>query len=456
MLYTKDKLFFKRLTLIAIPILLQNLLSASLNFIDVFMIGNLGEASVAAVGSANQFFFVYSMLIFGLASGTAIFTAQYWGKKDIRGIRSIMGIGLGLTISIALLFTVATLLFPQKSISIFSSDPEVIKLGGGYMQIIACVFLFTALSSIYSAVLRSTENVIYPMVASLSGVILNTVLNYIFIFGKLGFPRMGVIGAAIATLIARIVEASIILIITYIRKLPAAIRVQDMNAIFGKQIKPYLKRTLPVVLQSVGWSAGFSMYTVIYGHLNTDYLAAFNIAGSIERLCHIFFTSLGSACAIMVGNRIGADEEEHAHGYARNFLMIGFLLSIILSTFLTFLRTPIVSYYTGLTATSRTYIINILLVMACIMWAKSFNIVFHMGIFKAGGDTLFSMAVDVGGVWLIGVPIALVAGFVFHLPVHLIVACVTAEEIIKMIIGFIRYRSGRWINNLVAPERPMG
>lgn len=267
---------------------------------------------------------------------------------------------------------------------------------------------------------------------------------------------MGVIGAAIATLIARTVEVSIILIITYIRKLPAAIRVQDIHSIFSKQIEPYLKRTLPVVLQSVGWSAGFSMYAVIYGHLNTDYLAAFNIAGSIERLCHIFFTSIGSACAIMVGNRIGADEEEHAHGYARNFLMIGFVTSIFLSIFLILLRAPIVSHYTGLTAITRNYIINILLVMACVMWAKSCNIIFHMGIFKAGGDTLFSMVVDVGGVWLIGVPIALIAGFVFHLPVHLIVACVTAEEIIKMIIGFIRYRSGRWINNLVVQERSVG
>lgn len=260
---------------------------------------------------------------------------------------------------------------------------------------------------------------------------------------------MGVSGAALATLIARFIEMSIIVSITYIRKLPAAVMFADLFRFTRDQAKVYIKKALPVVLRSVGWSAGFSMFSIIYGNISTESLAAFSVSGSIERICMIFFTGIGASCSIMVGNRIGAGEEATARGYAKNFLLLNIGISVVLSVLLFFLRTPIVGLY-QLTDTSREYMLGILLVMSLIMWAKSTNVIFHMGILKAGGDTLFSMIVDVGGVWLIGVPIALFAGFVLKLPVNLIVACVTVEEITKMIVAFLRYRSGRWLNRLVA------
>lgn len=451
MLY-KDKMFFPRMFSLVLPILLQNLLSSSLNFIDVFMIGRLGEVQVAAVGSANQFFFIFLMLIFGLASGTAIFTAQYWGKKDIENIRAVMGIGLSLTIGISVLFTVLTLLFPGFIISMFSGDKDVVALGGSYLRIIACCFFLVSLTTSFVVVLRSTENVIYPMISGIVGILLNTVLNYLLIFGNFGFPEMGAVGAAVATLIARCVELVIVLIVTYSFKLPGAARIKDLIHFTREQFRSYLKRSLPVVLQSVGWAAGYSMYSMIYGHISTESLAAFNIAGSIERICLIFFTGVGSACSIMVGNRIGAGEDERARGYAGNFLTIGVMISIVISLVLFFLRGPIIGIY-KLNEISRHYMSGILLVMSVIMWAKACNIIFHMGIFKAGGDTLFSMFVDVGGVWLIGVPIALVTAFVFGMPVHVIVAFLMIEEVTKMSIGFARFLSGKWLNNLVSVKQ---
>lgn len=449
MLVYKDKYFIPRLLALAAPILLQNLLSSSLNFIDVFMVGRLGETALAAVGSANQFFFVFNMLNFGLASGSAIFTAQHWGQKDVKSIRSVMGFGLFLTLAIAVIFTIATFISPDLVIRLFSKDATVVQMGSDYLKIISLTFIITAISISYSVVLRSTENVIYPMVASFIGVITNTVLNYLLIFGSFGFPKMGVSGAALATLIARFIEMSIIVSITYIRKLPAAVMFADLFRFTRDQAKVYIKKALPVVLRSVGWSAGFSMFSIIYGNISTESLAAFSVSGSIERICMIFFTGIGASCSIMVGNRIGAGEEATARGYAKNFLLLNIGISVVLSVLLFFLRTPIVGLY-QLTDTSREYMLGILLVMSLIMWAKSTNVIFHMGILKAGGDTLFSMIVDVGGVWLIGVPIALFAGFVLKLPVNLIVACVTVEEITKMIVAFLRYRSGRWLNRLVA------
>ncbi|MDA3899134.1 MAG: MATE family efflux transporter [Spirochaetes bacterium] len=448
MLYTKDEFFLPRMLALATPILLQNLLSSSLNFIDVFMIGRLGEVSVAAVGSANQFFFIYLMLVFGLASGSAIFTAQYWGRKDIVNIRAIMGIGLTLTMGISFLFTSGTLVFPELIISLFSNDSAVVKLGGDYLRIISLSFLVMSLSISFSVVLRSTENVLYPMAASITGILLNTGLNYLLIFGHFGFPRLGVVGAAYATLISRCVEMIIVVSLTYLRQLPAAADLTDLFRFTSVQVKRYLGKAMPVVLQSVGWAGGYSVYTMIYGHISTESLAAFSIAGSVERICLIFFTGVGSACSIMVGNRIGAGEEERARDYAANFLFIGILISIVISITLFLLRHIIVGIY-NLSDLSQVYMLGILMVMSAIMWAKACNIIFHMGIFKAGGDTLFSMFVDVGGVWLIGVPIALVAGFYFKLPVHLIVACLTIEELVKVSVGFKRFLSGHWLNNLV-------
>ena len=229
-------------------------------------------------------------------------------------------------------------------------------------------------------------------------------------------------------------------------------RFKDLFSFTRDQAKVYLKRALPVLLQAVGWSAGFSMFSIIYGNISTESLAAFSVAGSIERICQIFFTGIGASCSIMVGNRIGAGEESTARGYAKNFLLLNICVAVVISSLLFFLRTPIVALY-ELTDISRQYMLGILMVMSLVMWAKSTNIIFHMGILKAGGDTVFSMIVDVGGVWLIGVPIALFAGFVLKLPVNLIVACVTVEEVTKMIIAFVRYRSGRWLNRLV-PATP--
>ena len=450
-IYYKDTFFLPRLLSLVIPIILQGLLTSSLNFIDVFMIGQLGETAVAAVGSVNQFMFVFLMLAFGLSSGTAIFTAQYWGAKQLTQIKTVMGLGLLLTLCVSVVFTMVTMLIPGFFISPFTNDPHVLQAGIPYLKIIAPTFIMTGLTFLFASVLRSTENVVFPMSASIIGIVMNTGLNYLLIFGKLGFPELGITGAAIATLIARIIETGLVIFLTYYKKSPAALTFQHMFSYNWELFKKYLQKTLPIVGQSVLWALGFSVYSMVYGHLehnSTGSLAAFNISGTIERICLVFFTSLGGACSIMVGNRIGANEENKARGYAKNFLVIALLLSVVISVILFLLRSTVVDIY-KLTDDSKTYIMGILLFMSLIMWAKASNIVFHMGIFKAGGDTLFSMFVDVGGVWLIGVPIALIAGFVIKLPVHYIVACLMIEDIVKMAAAYFRFLSGKWLNNLI-------
>ena len=426
---------------------MQNFLTSALNFVDVFMVGQLGEGEVAGVGIANQIHFLFLMFVFSIATGTAVFTAQYWGRKDIKNILSHLGIGITLALIFSAIFTIVTLLFPGALIRLFSNDPQVVELGTQYIRIIAISLILTSISIVYATILRSTENVKFPMVASFIGLITNTLLNYLLIFGKFGFPRLGVRGAAIATVIARGLEFCIILGFTYLKKYPIAASLKNIFNYSKVMIKKYIKIWLPVMGQSVGWALGYSMYSVIYGHISTAALAAYNIACSIERISLLLFMGLASACAIMVGNIIGAGEEYKARDYSKNFLFISVGFSIIIAVILIFVRGYIVNFY-NLSEQSTRYLYYLLLVMACIMLLRVMNIIFQNGILRAGGDTLFSMINELGGIWVVGVPLAAVAAFVFKLPVYYVVAIAATEELVKMIAGFYRFLSNKWIHNL--------
>ncbi|MFP4417138.1 MAG: MATE family efflux transporter [Chitinispirillaceae bacterium] len=448
MLIYKDRDFFPTLLTLVVPVLVQNFLNASLNFIDVLMIGSLGDASIAAVGGANQFFFFFLMIIFGISSGAGIFTAQFWGSRDIDGIKSVMGIGVVLSMSVSLLFTSVVIFSPQTIIGLFSRDPDVISIGSRYVLFTAGTYMTIPLTLNFGVILGSIRMVKIPMYASFIGVGLNTLGNYCLIFGKWGFPQMGVEGAAISTVISRSIETSIIVGYSYLCKSPAAVGLEHIFNIDGEMFRRYLKRSIPVIIQRAGWSFGYATYSIIYGHVSTESLAAYNLAASIERIGHILFVGLGAAGAIMIGNSIGAGQEHKARGYAINILQISFIGATLIGLCMFGLREQFTSLY-SLTPTGRQYLSGILMVMAFVLSAKAFNIVFHGAIFRGGGDTLFSMIVDVGGVWLVGVPLAAYGAFVLHWPVHYIVALAAAEEVTKAAAAFVRFVSNKWIHNLV-------
>lgn len=445
--FTKHKEFIPKLITIASPIILQNFLTSTLNFVDVFMVGQLGEKEVAGVGIANQIYFLFLMFVFSIATGAAVFTAQYWGKKDIKNIRSNLGIGITFALIFSAIFTLVTFLFPNTLIRLFNNDPRVVELGVQYIKIIAFSLIMTSMSIVYATILRSTENVKFPMVASFIGLVTNTFLNYLLIFGKFGFPELGVRGAAIATIIARGVEFCIILGFTYLKKYPIAAGLKNIFNYSKEMVRNYIKIWMPVMGQSVGWALGYSMYSVIYGHISTGAFAAYSIACSIERISLMLFMGLASACAIMVGNRIGASEEHKARDYSKNFLFLSASFSIVIAVVLIIVRRYIVNFY-NLSEQSNRYLYYLLLVMACIMLLRVMNIIFQNGILRAGGDTLFSMIIELGGIWVVGVPLAAVAAFIFKLPVYYVMAIAATEELVKMIAGFYRFLSNKWIHNL--------
>ena len=443
-----DREYYSNLLRIALPITAQNILTSFLNVIGVTMLGQLGEVSIAAVGTANMVFFLLILMLFGTYSGVGVFTAQFWGKRDLANIRKVLGIGLIIGLTGSFLFTLLALIFPEIALRFYSTDPKVIATGSSYLRIVGWVYMVTAVTFAYSSVLRATGFVRVPMVVSVSALSLKTLLNYCLIFGNFGMPALGVEGAAISTVIARLIELAAILAITYWRKLPPAGRIAELLSFNREFLVKVLKTSLPVLINEMLWSLGITTYNMVYGRIGTEAFAAMNIATSIEGLAFVIFVGLSEATGIMIGNRIGAGDEGKAYGYARQTLMITTIGAVLIGLLLLFNIDFILSFY-KLSDISRANAHNILTVMGCVFWIRISNLLVIVGVLRAGGDTRFCMLLDAGTVWLIGVPLALFCGFVLHLPVHLVYLIIVSEELIKYFIALWRFASRRWVNNLV-------
>jgi putative MATE family efflux protein len=443
----RDSAYFKTLMRIAVPIASQHFITSSLNAVDVIMIGQLGETAVAAVGLANQVFFLLILLLFGISSGAAMFTAQFWGKEDIESIHKVLGIGLMLGIASSLLFSFAALVFPEFILSIYSKDPAVIALGSTYLRRVALSYVFTSITFSFASVLRSTENVKLPMFVSIVALSINTVLNYLLIFGNFGFPKMGVEGAAIATLIARSLECVTLLTLTYRLRTPVAACLSQLLGFNRDFILRYLKIALPVMFNEMMWSLGITVYNIVYARIGTESIAAVNISATIENMAFVLFIGISNAAAIMIGKRIGANEEDQAFIYGRRTLMLGMAGAVLVGIIILVGKDAVLSLY-QISETARQYASLILTITSFVLWIRVSNMIMIVGIFRSGGDTRFSFILDVGSVWLVGVPFALIGAFVFHLPVYGVVLMIMAEEVVKMFIGFWRFSSRKWINNL--------
>ena len=445
-----DKKFLNTMLKLAAPIMLQNLIFASLNMVDGVMIGQLGESAVAAVGIANQIFFLVSLLFFGIGSGSAIFAAQYWGRKDTERIQSVLGLSLLMSISGAVIFSLVAILFPVQVISIYSKDPAVISQGSVYLQIVAFSYVITAISNSFAFVLRSTENVKLPLITSLVALSLNTFMNYGLILGNFGLPSLGVRGAAIATIISRLIEVVLLLLIIYRKKLPIAAKLPALLNFKILSITKFFKTTLPVIATEIVWSFGITTYNVVYARIGTESIAAVNIAGTLDRIIFVVFAGLGNACAIMIGNQIGAEQNEIATSYAKKFLVFGAVGATILGLTMYTFANPFLSFY-KVSEITINYTIKLIGLMALSLPVRSLNMILLIGILRSGGDTKVAFFIDAGSVWVVGVSMALIGAFVLGLPVHWVYLLVLADEVVKLAMGLYRFFSQRWINYLVAP-----
>ncbi len=442
-----DKEFLSTLFKIALPITIQQFVTSFLNIVDVVMIGQLGETSIAALGLANQLFFLLIFLLFGISSGSAIFIAQFWGQRDIKNIRKVMGIGLTISVSCAFLFSLVAVFLPEWVLSIYSKDSAVIALGSSYLRVVGLSYVATAITVSYSSTLRSMEQVKLPMFVSFVAFGLNAILSYGLIFGQWGFPLMGVVGAAVATCIARFVECSALLFFTYSKKLPAAAKISEMFAFDLNFLRNFSKTMLPVVFAEMAWSFGITTYNIIYARMGTESLAAINIAATIEELAFVIFIGLANACAIMIGNKIGEGEEQKAYEYGGKLVILGITGSMLMGCFVFAGAERILSLY-KVSQTAHNYALNILTIFSLTMWVRVSNMNLFIGILRSGGDTRFAFMIDSSSIWLIGVPLAFSGAFIFHLPIYWVYSLVVMEEFVKFSITLTRYFSRKWINNL--------
>ncbi|MBY9005203.1 MAG: MATE family efflux transporter [Candidatus Lokiarchaeota archaeon] len=444
---TDNKDFYPRLYKIAIPIIIDFLISSLVNLLDVFMVGKLGEPALAAVGIGSRFFFLSILLMVGIGSGAAVFTAQYWGKKDIKKIKPILGISLTLTTIASIIFSLISLILPAEIMGLFTNDPIVINLGIDYIRILGIGQIFFGISISFFSILTSTENVKFTMSSTALALIFDTIISYLLIFGIGIFPELGVIGVAIGTFFGRFFQLILILFFTYFFKLPAAGKLKELFSFSWSLFRKYLDKAIPVILQHVIWGLGSIMFVYVYAQLSTESIAAYQAAATIEEICLLFFTGIGISASIMIGNRIGANEEKKSINYSEKFLVIIYILSFIIMLILLLVK-DIVAGLFNVSPLSKSYISSIIFVLSIAIWGKASNILFYTGILKGGGDTRFCMILDIGGMWLIGVPIAFIAAFTFNFPIHIIIALISIDEFIKMIIGYKRFLSRKWIHNL--------
>ncbi|OGN93752.1 MAG: hypothetical protein A2Z71_06715 [Chloroflexi bacterium RBG_13_50_21] len=445
--FFSDRDYYQRLYKIALPIALQQFIMASLNMVGVVMIGQLGAVPVAAVGLANQIFFLLNLMLFGIYSGCAIFTAQLWGVGDILNIRKVLGLALTLGLCAGTLFLIVAEVFPAGALGIYTKDPAVIALGGDYLRIIGVSFILYAISFCYSAVLRSTGNVQTPLIVTITALSVNTILSYGLIFGKLGLPMMGVHGAAIAVLISRAVECGLLLLLTYRSDSPVAAKFRELfsyNLAFAVRV---LKPVLPVVANEILWSMGISAYSVVYARISTDAIAAMNIVGSIDQIALVLFNGIGHACAILVGNRIGAGDEKQAFRYAARSEALGMLGAVGIGSLILVSSNSILSLY-NVSPIVIDYAHHVLTILGLLLWLRASNMILFIGIFRSGGDTRFALVLDGVIIWVVGVPLAFTGAFLLHLPVYWVYLLVMSEEITKWVLGVYRFFSRKWIHNL--------
>lgn len=449
--FLKDRSFLREVLTIALPISFQQLINASLNMIDVVMVGQLGEASIAALGLANQVFFVLIIILFGATSGMAIFTAQFWGKQELDPIRKVLGMSILFTSGIALLFTFAAVLIPETILGFYTKDAEVIRIGSSYLRIVGFTYVPVALATSYIAVLRSIHLVRITVIATTVALVFKTILGYLLIFGVGGLPALGVRGAAIGTASGWTLELVLLLVLIYAQRTPLAVNPLTYFSFGFSFFGRVLKTASPAVANEMFWSLGITTYNAVYAHIGTDAIAAINVNATVEELVFVAFVGIGNACAVLVGNRIGAQKQEEAYQTVKRIATLGVLFAWAVGILVILSRGLVVRLY-DLSPSGENNVRMLMLMMAGTIWIRMFNFITFIGALRAGGDTRFALVMEICSIWLIGVPAAYLGGFVFHLPVYYVYLMVMIEEAAKSFVSAWRFRSRKWMHDLVNAE----
>lgn len=446
--------FYRHTWMLALPIILQNLITTSLGFVDTFMVGLLGQPELSAVTAANTPIFLVQIIIFGLLSGLSVLVSQYWGKHDTEAINRCMGIALYTGVSLAALIALALFLAPRQVMALVTDNALLIRLGAPYLRIVGISYVFNTASSVYVGVQRSTENPAMGLTVFTISMVLNTFLNYVLIFGKFGAPALGITGAALATLTARVVEFAVTfgyaLRDRRVPLAPAAL-LHPGTAFVGD----FLKYSTPVLVNDSLWGLGTTLITAVIGHMaiSEEMLAAYAIMGNIEKFSTVACYGISGASAVIVGKRIGqgaSKEEVYEVSWCMLLLtvLVGLVVSASLAALLPTVFIPYLYPLFHLEGLSLEIAATMCVVFVFMMPTKAFDITNISGVLRAGGDVRVSAVIDVGSVWLVALPITALSALVFEAPVALVCLGIQAEGLSKVPLGIWRLRSRKWINDV--------
>jgi len=444
---TENKAFYKKLFALVLPIALQNLMSAFVGASDALMLGMVDQESLSAVSLATQVQFVLSLFYAALTIGTTILAAQYWGKHNREAVEHILAFATTLSVLISTVFFMAALLCPAMLMRIFTNEETLIQAGAGYLHTVSWSYLLAAVSQIYLCIMKNSGRTLKSTLYSITSMTLNILLNAVLIFGLFGFPKLGIVGAAIATVIARLVELALVLCEN---ARPDVVRLRLSNIVHTNRIlkKDFWRYTAPVLANELVWGCGFTMFTVIMGHLGSDAIAANSYANIVKNLISCFCMGIGTGSGIMIGNELGRGNLGKARQDGGRLCRLA-AVSGIFSGVVILLLTPLILHGVGnLTPTAHGYLRVMLFVCAYYIVAKSINSTTIAGIFCAGGDTKFGFLCDLITMWVIIIPLGLTAAFILDFPVLAVYVILNLDELVKLPAVYRNYTKYRWVKDL--------
>lgn len=445
----KRDTFYSKMLAIAIPVALQSLLTSLLNTLDTIMISSLGDASIAGVGLANQYFFLFTFICFGINTGSSVLFAQYWGIRNRQQVARVNQVSLLLGVGVGLFFTIAGAVMPYFLVSLLISDPAVVQAGGDYLRVAAITYVITAFSFAIGNAMRSTGSPKTPLVATAISFVANAFFNYVFIFGKFGFPAMGVVGAALGTLVARLIEAVVLMIVTASYRGPIHLPIRKWEKLSKEFIQLYMKTTVPVIINESGWALGNVLYSAAYAMVGTQATAAVQVAVAVQNLVFVIVRGLGSSCSILLGNSIGKNKIDRATTDAKRFLGLALGVGVVIGLLESLTPQWTLLLFGNLSPEVFELGKQLLHVMGIIFILKAINSIIVVGILRGGGDTTYAMKLDLLTVWFVGVPLSLLAAGVFHFGIVVVFICAAMEDVVKSVFGLMRVRSGKWVHRLV-------
>lgn len=441
------KEYMKEILQIGLPITLQSILQASYSMVDQVMVGTLGTLSIAGGGLVGKFSSLAAFTLSSIASVTSILVAQYHGNKDKEGISKSFFSCLYMAMAVMAVFMAACLILPDGILAMYTTDTEMIKAAVPYFIVIAVSFLPMTLTMEFSALLRSIEKSKFPLYAGMAAMLLNVIFNYIFIFGKLGMPKLGLLGAGIGTLLSRSVECLVQLIFILGLCQKQELYLHPVSILKLEQYRKISIIALPLLFNEFSWSVGENIYAAIYGRIGTQAVAAMTLTNPLQGMFIGMFSGVSTAATVMTGKRLGRDEKEEAYDIAKYLAKVGAIGSIIVSVILV----AISNLYVGLfdvepqvLETSK----RIIYVLAVYLIVKISNMIIAGGVLRSGGKTQYTLYIDMLGTWVFGVPLGLLGAFVFKWPIEAVYALLSFEEVVRLIITLIIFKKKIWMQNV--------